>query len=222
MTSDQPDASAATTELALSVIDAARARSVPLRLLGGRAVHVLCREFPPRTSASQDIDLAAYAKDRRAAVTILSEVGLQPDRNFNAVHGHRQLYFTTPDGHAVDVMLDQLTMCHVLPFAGRLERTSYTLDPTDLLLSKLQVVEQNEKDLHDITQLLSAFPVSPGDAADTIALARFEAVVQSDWGWWRTVTGSLERVRSLLAGEMSHHIPPGEHLDPIAQAGALL
>ena len=63
---------------------------------------------------------------------------------------------------SVDVIMDKLNMCHVLDFSDRIDRMPDTLDVTDLLLTKLQIVELNEKDVHDLFHLLSAFEVRPG------------------------------------------------------------
>ena len=54
-------------------------------------------------------------------------------------------------------------MCHVLDFSDRIDRMSHTLDVTDLLLSKLQIVEMNRKDIQDILYLLAGFEVRDGD-----------------------------------------------------------
>jgi hypothetical protein len=70
-----------------------------------------------------------------------------------------------------------------------------TLDLTDLLLTKLQIVELNEKDAQDVLYLCSAYPVADGDEPGTIGLARIRPVVGNDWGWWRTVTMNLDGSR---------------------------
>jgi hypothetical protein len=132
------------------------------------------------------------------------------------------MYFTSPaDGTAADVVMDQLHMCHVLEFKDRIDRMPYTLDVTDLLLSKLQVVQQNEKDVQDIVYLLACHEVREGDEPGTIGLARFGQVVGDDWGWWRTVTGNLDRVAELVRGELRRIVPPGCAFDPVEQAVAL-
>ena len=133
------------------------------------------------------------------------------------------MYFTTADGVAsVDVIMDRLRMCHVLEFKDRIDRMPYTLDVTDLLMTKLQVVEQNEKDVQDIVYLLAAYEVREGDAPGSIGLDRLGAVVGGDWGWWRTVTRNLERVTTLAEGELSHLVPSGPPFDPTEQARRLL
>ena len=105
------------------------------------------------------------------------------------------MYFTTADGKtSVDVVMDRLNMCHVLDFHDRIDRLPDTLDVADLLLTKLQVVELNRKDVHDILHLFSAFPVTEGDEPGTIGTDRVGALVGEDWGWWRTATMNLEKV----------------------------
>src|SRR5207302_1820410 len=82
---------------------------------------------------------------------------------------------------SVDVIMDRLNMCHVLDFRERIDRMPHTLDVTDLLLTKLQIVELNRKDLHDIVHLLSAFEVRDGDDVGAVGLARIGKVVGDDW-----------------------------------------
>lgn len=206
-------------ELATAVVHAAAERGVPLRLLGGQAVRLLTPEFPPRARAGQDLDLASVSSAKARVEALLAELGFEGDRRFNALHGHKQLYFVGPGGGPpVDVIMDRLEMCHVLEFRDRLDRMPHTLDVTDLLLSKLQVVEQNEKDVQDVAYLLAAFEVREGDEPGTIGLDRLGRVVADDWGWWRTVTGNLDRVAELLRGELASLVPPGARFDPVAQA----
>jgi hypothetical protein len=207
---------------ATELIDAATGRGVPLRLLGGLAVRVLTPDFPPRARDDQDLDFASVGSAKKPLIELFGDLGYQGDARFNTLHGDHQMYFRTPDGsRAVDVIMNQLTMCHTLGFRDRLTRMPYTLDVTDLLLTKLQVVEQNEKDAQDIIYLLSAFGAGPGDEAEMIGLDRIAAVIGSDWGWWRTVTGSLDRVAELAAGSLRRLVPANARHDPAGQARAL-
>lgn len=209
---------------AREVIDGATERGIPLRLVGGLAVRFLTPTFPPRVREGQDMDFASSSAHKGPVMDYLGECGFVGDRRFNTMHGHRQMYFVTADGGtAVDVIMDQLTMCHILEFKDRLDRMPYTLDVADLLLTKLQVVEQNEKDVHDIVYLLAAHEVRAGDEPGTIGLDRVGRVIGEDWGWWRTVTGNLERVIELAGpqGDLRRLVPEGAPFDPVAQARAL-
>ncbi len=207
---------------ALSLIEGARAAGIPVRLVGGLAVRYLTPDFPPRAREGQDLDLASVSAQRKPLTEFLAGRGYDPDRTFNALYGHKQLYFASPDsGHVVDVLLDRLEMCHTLEFAQRVERMPVTLDPTDLLLSKLQIVHLNEKDVHDVVYLLSAFPVGDGDEAAAIGVGRVASILGEDWGWWRTVTLNLDAIAGLLAGSHGHLVPPSPPFDPAAQVERL-
>src|SRR5215472_12794870 len=195
-----------------------------LKLLGGLAVRVVCPDYPPRLRRDQDIDFACLSKERKSVAAHLEQAGCQPDRRFNNLNGDRQMYFTAPSGRPIDVMVDRLTMCHTLDFRPSFKKLPYTVDVVDLLLSKLQIVELNEKDARDIVQLLSCMPISGSTegAADapSIDSARFGSVLGGDWGWWRTVTGNLDKLPRLLT-DRPQLSQPGMPFDPAEQAARL-
>jgi hypothetical protein len=203
------------------LVDVAAERGLVLRMLGGLAIGMLCPELPPRTRAGQDLDFGSRSSDRQALGDLLADEGYVPDKTFNALYGNKQLYFANPQtGLAVDVLVDRLHMCHTLEFADRLPRLPYTLEPMALLLSKLQIIELNEKDVDDCLRLLVTFPLADSDEASAMDLRVFRSVVADDWGWWRTVTGNLERIRGVL-GDGPRPAIAGGRLDPVAQLDAL-
>jgi hypothetical protein len=168
------------------------------------------------------MDFACVSSKKRDLIEFLEGLGFLGDRHFNTLHGDRQMYFTTPDGKtSVDVVMDRLNMCHVLVFRDRIDRMPETLDVADLLLTKLQVVELNEKDVHDVLHLLSGFPVVPGDEPGTIGLDRIGRVVADDWGWWRTVTMNLDKVAHFAEEEHSDLVPEARVYEPASQARQL-
>jgi hypothetical protein len=209
---------------ALRIVRGAVDGGIGLKLLGGLGVRIVCPDYPPRLRRDQDIDFACLSKERKAVSAYLEQAGCQGDRRFNNLNGDRQMYFTAPSGRPIDVMVDRLTMCHTLDFRPSFRKLPYTVDVVDLLLSKLQIVELNEKDARDIVQLLSCMPIAaPGarSAASDGQLAidsdRFLSVLASDWGWWRTVTGNLDKLPGLLS-ERPHLAQPGMPFDPARQA----
>src|SRR6516165_1208605 len=205
---------------ALELSRGAADASLGLKLLGGLAVRVLCPQFPPRQRSGQDIDFACVSKERKKVAEHLAKVGCEPDRRFNNLNGDRQMYFNAPSGRPIDVMVNQLNMCHVLDFRAGFARQPYTIDAVDVLLSKLQIVELNEKDAHDTVHLLSGLPVGGGGQA-SIDTDRFAKLMGADWGWWRTVTGNLEKLPTLVA-DRPGLVPPGARYEPLAQARQLL
>jgi hypothetical protein len=201
---------------ALSLVRGAADAGHRLKILGGLGVRVLCPDFPPRMGAGQDIDLACLGKSRRQIADHLERAGCQPDRRFNNANGDRQMYFTAPSGRPIDVMVDRLSMCHTLDFRSSFGSVSQTLDPADLLLSKLQIVELNAKDAHDIFHLLSGRDT----ARPAIDPDRFGAVLAADWGWWRTATANLAKLGDLLSSQ-PHLAPPYPRFDVLTQAKEL-
>jgi hypothetical protein len=206
---------------ALSLVEGARERGVPLKLVGGLAVRYLTPDYPPRTRARQDLDLASVSRTRPQLTEFLIGLGHEPDKRFNALYGHKQLFFSSPEGRAIDVLIDRMEMCHELVFSERIDRHPVTLDVTDLLLTKLQIFELNEKDAQDVLYLLSAFAVADGDEPGAVGLDRVAAVVADDWGWWRTTTMNMDRIRDLALGEGAHAVPAGAAYDPVAQLSTL-
>ncbi|HUZ54938.1 MAG TPA: hypothetical protein VMU94_20730 [Streptosporangiaceae bacterium] len=205
---------------AMRIAHGAVAAGVGLKLLGGLGVRVVCPDYPPRLRRDQDIDFVCLSKERKAVAAHLEEAGCEADRRFNNLNGDRQMYFTAPSGRPMDVMVDRLTMCHVLDFRPSFRKLPHTVDVVDLLLSKLQIVELNEKDARDIIQLLSCIPIAPAGDGLAIDSDRFCGVLGADWGWWRTVTGNLDRLPGLIA-ERPHLAQPGMPFDPVQQAARL-
>ena len=204
---------------AVELIQTGNDRGVPLRLVGGLAVRYLTPDYPPRTRTQQDLDFATSSDFKKPLIDYLAERGFIGDRRFNNLHGHKQMYFETAEGRALDVMVDKLEMCHVLEFKNRLDRMPVTLDVTDLLLTKLQIVELNRKDAQDAIYLFSAYPVGDGDEAGAIGLGRVGTLVAEDWGWWRTVTMNLDKIRDLARAEGAALVPANASHDAVEQIG---
>jgi hypothetical protein len=209
-------------EEAVGICEAAADAGLTVRLAGGLAVQYLTPEFPPRGGDRQDLDLAALSSDRRPLTRFLGDRGYVGDKNFNALYGHKQLYFQSAEtGRSLDVLIDRLHMCHTVEFKDRLTRMPVTLDLSDLLLTKLQIVELNEKDAQDVLYLCSAYPVRDGDEPGTIGLARIRPIIGSDWGWWRTVTLNLTRITALASGDGKRLVPAGGKHDAVEQLAVL-
>jgi hypothetical protein len=206
-------------EESVEVVRQANAGGIPLKLIGGQAVRLLCPLYPHRARDDQDMDFASVSTAKRPLIDFFAEHGFLGDKRFNLLHGDRQMYFTTANGKtSVDVVMDRLNMCHVVDFRERIDRMPDTLDVTDLLLSKLQVVELNQKDVHDMLHLLSAFEVKDGDEPGTIGLGRIGEVVGPDWGWWRTATMNLEKLIHFAEDEHSDLVPEARTFEPGEQA----
>lgn len=186
---------------AVRIVEAGAAQGVTLRLLGGLAIRLRCPSAaqPPFQRVYPDIDLASAAPSSRPIEALLTGLGYVPDREFNILNGATRLLFFDPQHQRqIDVFVGQFEMCHRLPLAGRLESESLTLPLADLLLSKLQIVQMNDKDLRDICVLLLDHSVGDADG-DTINQRRVVELCAKDWGWWKTVMLSLDKAADFCA-----------------------
>ena len=169
---------------------------VPLRLLGGVAVRLKAPEIPASLDRSyKDIDLAVTKKAAGAADKLLREAGYEPHVSFNAMHAReRGLYFDDANGRQVDLFIHSFRMCHEIPLGDRLDVEDHTVPLAELLLTKLQIIEVNEKDIRDTVLLFHGHPIADHDDG-AVNGARIAALCASDWGLWRTITANLERCR---------------------------
>jgi hypothetical protein len=183
-----------------SVVAAATARSVPVRLVGGVAIWLrasaaaraaLGRSYP-------DIDLVAHKKQSRQLRSLLEEDGFEPERVFNATHGARRLLYHGPGGWQVDIFLDTFEMSHTLDLGTRLEAEPETLAAAELLLTKLQIAEVNRKDLSDTAMLLWDHEPAAADGPGLLNLSPVVSRCAADWGLYTTVTDNLAACAELL------------------------
>lgn len=197
---------------AIRIIGIAQSRGMLVRLMGGLAFHAQAPSWKARIDRDgRDIDLATRSRDRKGLTELMLSEGYTADKQYNALYGHKQLYFVdVSHARPVDVLIDQLDMCHRFEFGDRLAVTTPTLPLAELLLSKLQVVKINRKDVLDALILLSEHPLGDDDGtgaategSSAINVQRIVALTSADWGWWRTITENLEKFRLFLDVELA-------------------
>jgi hypothetical protein len=185
------------------IIDAVAAAGPPIRVLGSIGVAMHCPDakalLPSFDRTYADIDFAAYRRDARAVSAAVAGLGYIEARDvFITSEGHRAIFENPLTRIHLDVFYDRLEFCHVIPLAGRLEVDAPTIPLAELLLSKLQIVKLNEKDVVDTILLLLDHTFGAGDD-DTVDLGRIVALCAEEWGLWRTLTLNLEKVAALAA-----------------------
>ena len=181
------------------LLDQAQRDGATLALLGGVAVRLHALEIPPSLDREyKDIDFAVPKGRGSDADKLLRGAGYEPEIVFNAMNGkERMLFHDNQHGRQIDVFVGSFRMCHEIPFGNRLVAGERTVPLAELLLTKLQIVELNEKDVRDTVLLFHGHEVSDHDE-DAVNGARIGELCASDWGLWRTITGNLDRCREHL------------------------
>jgi hypothetical protein len=185
-------------DAALGFIERATAAGLRPRLLGGLAI---AAHLPDPSTfdhrAINDVDFFSARSERRQLAELLAASGYQPEPRFNALNGHRRMLFHGSD-HDLDVLVGEFDMCHRLELEPRIEVDAPTLPVADLLLTKLQIVELNEKDARDVVSLVESHELGHGPG-DHIDIDRLVEATAADWGLWRTVHLTTERVTGEVA-----------------------
>jgi hypothetical protein len=182
------------------LLESAEARGLPLRVLGGVAIRMRAPDgLPPalqRDYADADFITAKDASSQ--AQQFFRDEGYEPQVAFNALHGReRLLFFDNGNDRQVDVFVGAFEMSHKVPVADRMELEPRTLPLAELLVTKLQIAELNEKDLRDALALFQGHAVDESDG-DSINAAHVAKLCSTDWGLWRTLTGNLATCREHL------------------------
>lgn len=178
----------------IRIAESAGATGVPLRLLGGVAVAVLCPSSrqPPLQRGYADVDLATRGSAKGDVTGLLESLGYLPNREFNTLHGHRRLLFWDEGNQRqVDVFVDEANLCHRIDLRQRLELVPRTLSLADLTVLKLQIVETNEKDYLDLCAIFADHDLSEDEAG--VNSTHIAAMGAGDWGLWRTLGMVTER-----------------------------
>lgn len=178
------------------VIDAARERGVPLRVVGGVAIALHAENGLPKQLEREykDLDLVTASGRGGEVERFLVSVGYESNDTFNTLNGSlRLLLYDRNHGRQVDVFVGRFRMCHEIPIRPqRLELDSCTLPLAEMLLTKLQIVSLNRKDLIDIYGLMAIHDV--GGCDDNVVNSSFIAdLLAKDWGLWRTSRQTVER-----------------------------
>jgi hypothetical protein len=189
-------------EEAMRLADAANDRSLVVRVIGGVAIRLRAAAGTPPslTRTYKDIDVVTTSAGSRGVRELFDELGYRPDREFNALHGSdRLLFFDDGNQRQVDVFVGSFQMCHEIDLSARLHLDPITVPLAELLLTKLQIVQLNEKDQRDIFALLHDHPVAEHDR-DAINASVVAQACAGDWGLWRTTQGTLAHSRESLEG----------------------
>jgi hypothetical protein len=184
-------------EEASGLIEQADLQGLKARLLGGIAIRLLLGErFDPAFERRHgDIDLVTSKKSAKGLAELIEQRGWVPAREFNALNGSRRLLFHDPYGPAqIDVFVEAFEMCHRLPLADELSAPGPSLPASDLLMTKLQIIELNDKDRSDCFALLNGCAI--GDASPSmIDPARIASLTAGDWGLFHTFELNFARLR---------------------------
>ena len=214
-------------EEARRIIRLAASKDLVLRVFGGIAVGFHCEHASHKTLSRTygDFDLMAlkgdYSKIKRFFEEELGYIG---HKMFNAINAKKRAIFYSPDGSMeAEIFFDQFEMCHTLRFDKKrllADPNNLTIPIAELVLTKLQVIELTEKDIKDTVALFIDHVFSDHDK-EAINVRVITKLLAIDWGWWRTVTENLQKVKTFIKDydlEPEHQKLVNDRLDQLQKA----
>jgi len=184
------------------LLEASRANSMLMRAIGGLAIRVRSGDFRRFFDREyRDLDFVVAESERRKIEPFFQEMGYESNRKFNLLNGSkRQIYLDPNSERHVDIFVGSFQMCHKLPMEGRLNLDPITVPLAELLLSKAQIVELNQKDALDIASLLLYNETGRTDDGK-INLDYIAKLCGQDWGLYKTTSINLKRVEEVARDE---------------------
>jgi len=172
-----------------------------LRALGGIAVSLTCPSAEIHSRLKRDyadIDLVGLSSDGSQIKSFFARLGYSPDIRFNALHGLSRLLYYSPAGNShIDIFLDRFQMCHSIDLRRRLLQGYLTVTMADLMVTKLQIVEMNEKDMQDCLAILLDHELGP-EVSSRIDQNYIASLAARDWGLYTTLSDNLGKVKEHL------------------------
>jgi hypothetical protein len=173
-----------------------------LKLLGGWAIHYTS-QLPDEidlilSRKPNDIDVIGLRKEKHQIYEVLKSCGYEPDEKFNAFNGDFRLLFHKGDV-LLDVFLNEFSMCQDIDMTDRLVNNYPTISVDDLLLTKVQIIEINEKDLKDILRLVGANKINAdGSNYNDINLSFIEKMTGENYGFYRSYLQNMRKAMDYL------------------------
>jgi hypothetical protein len=173
-------------------VEAAEANKIQIRAIGGLAVNVHNRKRHPLFIREYgDLDFVVASKQRREFEAFMPTVGYSPHKQFNILNGDiRQIYYHDTSEMKIDIFVGDFEMCHKIPLENRLTADPVTIPLVELFLSKIQIIDLNQKDAMDLAALLLNAETGNHDN-ETINLKVLAELCAHDWGFYKTTSINL-------------------------------
>ena len=152
---------------AMRVVDLADERGLLVRLMGGMAIRAHAPDWPARTRRVEvDLDFATRSKDRGAFYHLLEAEGYTPTSATTRCSAASRPTSWTCRAAVRSTSSSTASRCATASSSATGSAASTpTLPLAELLLSKLQIVKINRKDVLDALVLLAEHPLAQDDGA---------------------------------------------------------
>ena len=182
----------ATHKIAKAIVNAAAKNNIKLRLFGSVAVKIHCKDMISGSKPSNDIDLVADISQLIHVNEFFNRLGCKLDNsspNFYLNGEHRTYIisrdlYNTGNDLIIDVYFGDLIFNHKIPHPYFDPSDEYTIPITQLLLSKLAIVELDENDISDICSILLNHQINGKKGNESIYIESIEKSLCTGFSGW--------------------------------------
>ena len=190
-------------ELSKLIIKEAKIKNIVIKLLGGVAIWKLCPLnhdlYNILGRKINDIDFASESKYKsKLDKMLVNDFNLILDPIFESIPGVLRSAFYDKKGKKIcDINYDSLMYSHKIELKSSFKNDLETISLTDLLLSKFQIKEINNKDIIDIFLLLIDYEIGYNDSKkfDINYIAK---ICKNNWGFEHTIRKNFHQIYNYL------------------------
>lgn len=192
--------------IAIEMVEKAKEFGLTLRILGHLAVRTHVQHNRDlidllERKPTHDIDFMGYSNETNLANRFfIEELGYKPDPMvaYSQEYGLKRLIYHHENGLMAEIFQDDLVMAHTIYFKDRIELDYPTISLVDLLMSKLQIHEINEKDIQDVIVLFIEHGLGGPGQREVIDISHLLKRLGDDWGFYYTASNNLEKTLAFV------------------------
>ena len=132
-----------------AIINKSEQKGIVLRLFGSVAVRIHCPQYSylldQLNRIPNDIDFIGLNSDSNSIKNYFLDLNFVIDKYVLMISDGKRLLFN--NDIKAEVVLDKLDYCHTIDLRNRIRFDYPTIPLADLLLSKLQIIKINKKDI---------------------------------------------------------------------------
>ena len=183
-----------------AIINKSEQKGIVLRLFGSVAVRIHCPQYSylldQLNRIPNDIDFIGLNSDSNSIKNYFLDLNFVIDKYVLMISDGKRLLFN--NDIKAEVVLDKLDYCHTIDLRNRIRFDYPTIPLADLLLSKLQIIELNKKDIEEILVLLLEHSFGIQEK-ETINIEYISTLLSSNWGFYYTATQNLNKILTYLS-----------------------
>lgn len=192
---------------AKKMVKYASQKNIDLRLFGSVGIGIYCQSngIIIDETCFKDIDFVGKIEQLNKANEVINDLGFTMTHFQYSKNGEHRVYKSITGKYSrelsIDIYFGMLTFNHTIPPPYFDNVNKYTIPPTQLLISKLAIVEITEKDKKDIALLLHQLLIGNENTTTTIKEGYLvEILCRSCQGWEisQTVIKNLNSVKTYL------------------------